>query len=354
MAYAPTGDPSSQAGMGTGGYGGAPPPPPPAEPGRPRSNWLVIAALLVLAMMLLAGMVMVIVAVVGIAAGGDSGFGGLGEKVGVITIEGVISASGEQSLFGEPLGGVRQTLKQLKRAEEDESVRAVVLRINSPGGSAAASQEIYHEVRSLAEKKPVVVSMADVAASGGYYIALPAKKIVANQGTMTGSIGVRMSYLQYYELMDEIGVEGGSITSGPYKDIGSPWREMTQSERELLQEMIDNIYEQFVEHVAESRGIEVAEARKLADGRIYTGEQALEAGLIDELGGFTHAVKVAGELGGIEGEPQVRDIGGRTGLFGLLGASARAAAREVARDAVGQILRDPRAEDAEQMLQMPH
>jgi len=353
MAYAPTGDPSSQAGMGTGGYGAAPPPPPPAEPGRPRSNWLVIAALLVLAMMLLAGMVMVIVAVVGIAAGGEAGFGGLGEKVGVITIEGVISASGEQSLFGEPLGGVRQMLKQLKRAEEDESVKAVVLRINSPGGSAAASQEIYHEVRSLAEKKPVVVSMADVAASGGYYIALPAKKIVANQGTMTGSIGVRMSYLQYYELMDEIGVEGGSITSGPYKDIGSPWREMTQSERRLLQDMIDNIYEQFVEHVAESRGIEVAEARKLADGRIYTGEQALEAGLIDELGGFNDAVRLAGELGGIEGEPQVRDIGGSTGLLGLLGASARAAAREVAREAVGQILRDPRAEDAEQMLQMP-
>ncbi|MFW6437659.1 MAG: S49 family peptidase, partial [Armatimonadota bacterium] len=186
----------------------------------------------------------------------------------------------------------------------------------------------------------------------GYYIALPAEKIVANQATMTGSIGVRMSFLQYYELANEHGVDGGSIVSGPYKDIGSPWRSMTASERRLLEAMIDNIYEQFVEHVAESRGMEVGDAEDLADGRIFTGEQALHAGLIDELGGFQHAVQVAGELGGIEGEPEIRDISGDGTIFDLLGAQSQALAREAARDLVSDALRDFRVEDAEQMLQM--
>jgi protease-4 len=297
-------------------------------------------------------MVMVIVAAVGIASGGESGFSGVGEKVGVVTVEGVISASAEQGLLGGAVGGVRQTLKQLKRAEEDDSIKAVVLRINSPGGSAAASQEIYHEVQRLAEKKPVVASMADVAASGGYYIALPAKTIIANQATMTGSIGVRMSYLQYYELMHELGVDGGNITSGPYKDIGTPWRDMTEDERSLLQGMIDNIYQQFVEHVSESRELEIGKAKELADGRIFTGEQALDEGLIDELGGFNHAVKVAGELGGIEGEPEVRDIKGGTSFFDLMSAQSRQMTRAAMQRALENALRDMRVEDAEGMLQV--
>ena len=353
MSYSQTGDPGHrQPPTGGSGHGSPPPPPPPGER-RSRSNWLLIAGILVVGMVLLVGMIAVIVAVAGMASGSDGTFGGIGDRVGVITVEGVISATGGQSLFGEPLGGVRQTLKQLKRAEEDDNIKAVVLRINSPGGSAAASQELYYAIQKLADNKPVVVSMADVAASGGYYISLPAEKIIANQATMTGSIGVRMSFLQYYELMDEIGVEGGNITSGPYKDIGSPWRDMTPKERELLQGMIDNIYRQFVEHVAESRGMETEEAKDLADGRIYTGEQALNAGLVDELGGFNHAVEVAGQLGGIEGEPEIRDIGGGTGLFDLMGVESRAVAREVARDAVVDVLRDMRVEDAEELLQMP-
>ncbi len=353
MDYAQTGGPQPQytPGMG-GGYGGPPPPPAPPDPGRPRSNSLLIAGLVILGLVVLGGVILVIVAAVGLASGGE-GFSGHGEKVGVITIEGVISASGERSLFGEALGGVREVLDQLDRAMEDDNIKAVVLRINSPGGSAAASQEIYNEVKRLSEEKPVVVSMADVAASGGYYIALPAKKIVANQATMTGSIGVRMSFLQYYELAGEHGVQGGSITSGPYKDIGSPWRAMKPEERKLLQGMIDNIYDQFVKDVAESRGMDVAEARKIADGRIFTGEQALEAGLVDELGGFNDAVRIAGKLGGIEGEPEVHDIGGGASVLDLLGASSRAAVHEVVQDAAEQVLRDVRAEDAEQMLQMP-
>ncbi|MFW5868739.1 MAG: signal peptide peptidase SppA [Armatimonadota bacterium] len=352
MAYAQTGGPERQAPAGNADYGGAPPPPPPPQSGKSRSNWMLIAGLLVVGMVVLVGMVMVIVAFVGMASDSDGAFGGMGEKVGVITVEGVISASGGTTVLGAPLGGVRQTLDQLKRAAEDDSIKAVVLRINSPGGSAAASQELYHEVQRLADSKPVVASMADVAASGGYYIALPAERIVANQATMTGSIGVRMSFLHYYELANEHGVDSGSITSGPYKDIGSPWRPMEPAERRLLEAMIDNIYEQFVQHVSESRGMEIDDAEAIADGRIFTGEQALQAGLIDELGGFNHAVKVAGELGGIEGEPEIRDISGDGTIFDLIGAQSRALARDAARDAVTDVLRDIRVEDAEQLLRM--
>jgi len=349
MAYAQTGGPEPQRPAGNAGYGTPPPPPP--DPGRSRSNWMLIAGLLVVGMVVLVGMVMVIVAFVGMASGSDTGLGS-GEKVGVITFDGVISASGGTSILGAPLGGIRQKLDQLKRAREDDSIKAVVLRINSPGGSAAASQELYHEIQRLADSKPVVASMADVAASGGYYISLPAEKIIANQATMTGSIGVRMSFLHYYELANDYGVDGGNITSGPYKDIGTPWRPMTDTERKLLQGMIDNIYAQFVKDVAESRGMDIADAKKLADGRIFTGEQALEAGLVDELGGFNHAVKVAGELGGIEGEPEIRDISGGGTIFDLLGAQSEAVARDAVRDAVSDVLRDVRVEDAEQMLQM--
>ena len=351
MAYAQTGAPGQPEDPSVGPVYAGPPPPPPPTGGRPRSNGLLIAALVIFGVMVLGGLLIVLLAGLGMAGGGD-GISGYGEKVGVITIEGVISASGEQALFGGALGGVRETLEQLDTAAEDDSVKAVVLRVNSPGGSAAASQEIYYEVKKLAAKKPVVVSMADVAASGGYYISLPAKKIVANQATMTGSIGVIMSLVEYHELMNKIGVDGGSITSGPYKDIASPWRELTENERKLLQSMVDNICEQFVAHVAESRGIELADARKIADGRIFTGEQALNAGLIDEIGGFNRAVEIAGELGGIEGEPEVHDIGGGGGIFDLLGVSSRALARDVMLDAAEQILRDPRVEGAEQMLQM--
>lgn len=349
MAYPQTGNPGQQQRAGVGGSG---PPPPPPQSGSSRTTWILIAGAVVVGMVLLVGMIVMLVAVAGIAGGGDGALSSTGEQVGVITVEGVITASGGQSMFGAPLGGVRQTLDQLKRAEDNDSIKSVVLRINSPGGSAAASQELYHAIRQLADAKPVVASMADAAASGGYYIALPAERIIANPATMTGSIGVRMSFLHYYELMDELGVDGGSITSGPYKDIGSPWREMTDSERELLQGMITNIYDQFINDVAESRGMEVDEVRTLADGRIFTGEQAMNAGLIDETGGFNDAVRIAGELGGIEGEPQVRDMGRRGGLFDLLGMQTKAIAREAARDAVTDVLRDIRVEDAEQLLQM--
>lgn len=309
----------------------------------------MVIAVSVAALLLLGGMVLVIVAVLTLASGGREPLGAFGERVGVVTVSGMITAAGEQPLFGPPLGGARQTMKQLRDAGDDSSVKAVVLRINSPGGSPAASQEIYEEVKKLSEEKPVVVSMADVAASGGYYIAAAADRIVANRSTVTGSIGVRSPFLEYYELMDEIGVEGGNLTTGRYKDTGSPWREMRPDEKELLQNLIDDMLEQFIEAVAEGRNMDVEEVRELADGRIYTGEEALEHGLIDETGNFYRAVELAGDLGGIEGEPKLKNMGGGAGIFPWMSAKVEQLGRRMA---VEYMLYDERLAHVESMMKI--
>ncbi|MGC9319957.1 MAG: signal peptide peptidase SppA [Armatimonadota bacterium] len=325
------------------------PGPPPAPPQRRGTNWAVVIGVSLAALLLLSGMVLVIVAVFTLASGGGQPLGGFGERVGVVTISGMISAAGEQPLFGPSVGGARQTMKQLRDAADDRSVKAVVLRINSPGGSPAASQEIYEEVKRLSEEKPVVVSMADVAASGGYYIAAAADRIVASRSTVTGSIGVRSPFLEYYKLMDEIGVDGGNLTTGRYKDTGSPWREMRPDEKKLLQSIIDGMHDQFIEAVAEGRDMEVEEVRELADGRIYTGEQALEHGLIDETGNFYRAVELAGELGGIEGEPKLKNMGGGAGILPWMSTKAEQLARRVA---VEYMLYDERLTNVESMMRM--
>lgn len=322
----------------------APPPPPP----RRGTNWAVVIGIVIAAVVLLSGMMLVILGAAALMSGGG-GFRGFGERVGVITVEGVISAAGEQPMFGPMVGGVRATMEQLRKAAKDDAIKAVVLRINSPGGSAAASQELYEEVKRLSDAKPVVVSMADVAASGGYYIAAPADKIVANGSSVTGSIGVRMEYLLFYELMERYGVGAGNLTTGPYKDTGSPFRPMRDDERRLLQAVLDDMYEQFVTAVAEGRGMEKAEVRKLADGRIYTGEQALEAGLIDEVGNFYRAVEIAGELGGIEGEPEIKEISSGLGLWDWMGSMERLTTRR----ALEYLLYDERLDDVDGLMRVP-
>jgi len=338
----------------------APPPPPPgqatpvygyyqpAPPPRRGTNWALVIGITVAAIVLLGGMMLVIIGAAALMSGGG-GFSGFGERVGVITVEGVISASGEQAVFGPVIGGVRATMEQLRDAAEDDAIKAVVLRINSPGGSAAASQELYEEVKRLSDAKPVVVSMADVAASGGYYIAAPADKIVANGSSVTGSIGVRMEYLLFYELMEKYGVGAGNLTTGPYKDTGSPFRPMREDERKLLQTMIDDMYDQFVTAVADGRGMEKAEVRKLADGRVYTGEQALEAGLIDELGNFYRAVEIAGELGGIEGEPEIKEISTGLGLWDWMGSMEHLTTRRV----LEYLLSDERLAHVDGLMRVP-
>ena len=216
----------------------------------------------------------------------------LGEKVGVIPIEGIIGDSGE-------------IIDQINEFADSNGIRAVVLRIDTPGGSVAPSQEIYQAVRELRKKKKVVVSMGSVAASGGYLIAVAADRIVANPGTITGSISAVMHYANVEELLKKVGVRSSVIKSGKFKDIGSPVREMTAEERSLIQGIVDDIYDQFVRTVSENRKIPLSKIVRLADGRVFTGRQAKELGLIDDLGGLQDAVLLAGRLSGMKGKPEI-------------------------------------------------
>jgi protease IV len=223
---------------------------------------------------------------------GDGGSLHLQAKVGVVRIEGIIADS-------------RESIEQIDELADDDGIKAVVVRIDSPGGGVAASQEIYRAVRQLQIKKKVIVSMGSVAASGGYMIATAADRIVANPGTITGSISAVMHFADVQELMKKVGVRSSVIKSGKFKDIGSPVREMTAEEKQLIQGLVDDIYDQFVRTVSEDRKIPLEIVMGLADGRIFSGRQALQLKLVDELGGLQDAVLLAGRLAGIEGKPAV-------------------------------------------------
>jgi len=211
-----------------------------------------------------------------------------GEKVGIVELKGVITES-------------RETLQLLKRFREDEAIRAIVLRIDSPGGVIGPAQEIYREVRKTVEKKAVVASMGAIAASGGYYVASAADGIMANPGTITGSIGVIITYTNFRELLDRIGLQPVVIKSGPYKDAGSPTRSMSAAEKDLLQHFVDQTHRQFVRAIAEGRGMPLKDVEKIADGRIFTGEEAQTLGFVDRMGNLEDAVQWAGRLAGITG-----------------------------------------------------
>jgi protease-4 len=215
-----------------------------------------------------------------------------GEQVGVIEITGVIA---------DP----KETLTQLKEFRNNEDVKAIVLRINSPGGGVGPSQEIYEEVRKTSRVKKVVASMGAIAASGGYYVASAADHVMASPGSITGSIGVIMEFANFQELFRKIGVSAFVLKSGEYKDIGFPLREMTAQEKALLQAFIDSVHAQFVAAVAEARKIPKEEIQAIADGRILSGEQAKALGLLDGLGNLEDAIAMAAKLGGIKGEPSV-------------------------------------------------
>jgi len=247
------------------------------------------------------------------------------DKIAIIYVEGVIMGGrGQSNVFVEQ-GGTDQVIKQLHEARDDESVKAVVLRINSPGGSAAASQEVGVEIKKMRAKgKIVVTSMGDVAASGGYWLAACTDKIYANSTTMTGSIGVYVPYANWEELYKKVGIYQEKIKSGPHKDILSPERAMTSDERAIIQVMVDDIYNQFVIVVAEGRNMDVAAVRKLADGRIYTGNQAKQLGLVDELGNMYDAIDGAAALAGIAGKPEIKEYGNKSPWDMLFGASGQA------------------------------
>ena len=216
------------------------------------------------------------------------------DRIALIRIEGVIVDS-------------QATVGELKKFGENPSIKAIVLRIDTPGGGVVPSQEIYDAVKRVRNKsnKAVIASMGSVAASGGYYIAAATDRIVANPGTLTGSIGVIMETANLEGLLQKIGVAGVIIKSGKYKDVGSPLRKMSAEERGLLQAVMDDVHKQFIEAVAEGRSMELRAAQLLADGRIFTGRQAKEAKLVDELGDLEDAIQLAAEVVGIEGEPKV-------------------------------------------------
>lgn len=216
----------------------------------------------------------------------------IGDRVALIRIEGPILDS-------------QDTIDEIKDYVKDPSIKAIVLRIDSPGGAVAPSQEIYEEVRKATAKKKIVVSMGSVAASGGYYIASPATRIIANPGTLTGSIGVIMEIPNLEGLLNKLGIKTEVVKSGRHKDIASVFRGIKKEEREILQNVLDNVHEQFIKAVADGRKMLLDDVKKIADGRIFTGEQALKVGLIDELGNLEDAVKAAAKLSGIKGEPVV-------------------------------------------------
>lgn len=216
----------------------------------------------------------------------------LGEKVAIVRIEGPIIDS-------------KDPVDEIKAYVKDPSIKALILRVDSPGGAVAPSQEIYEEVKKAASKKKVIVSMGSVAASGGYYISAPANRIIANPGTLTGSIGVIMEIPNIEGLMNKIGVKTEVIKSGRHKDIASVFRKMGKEERLILQSVLDDVHEQFIKAVSEGRNMHFDDVKELADGRIFTGKQALAAGLVDELGNLEDAINVAAKLAGIKGEPEV-------------------------------------------------
>ena len=216
----------------------------------------------------------------------------LGEKVAVVDVTGVISRSDD-------------TIKLIHTYRDDPGIKAIVVRIDSPGGSVAPVQEIYSELKKI--EKPIVASMGGSAASGGYYVACAADTIFANPGTLTGSIGVIMQFTQLKGLYDKVGLGHQVIKSGDFKDTGSPFRNLTEQERAVLQSTVDDVYNQFVDTIFEARGSLLTrdEIVELADGRIYSGKQALDSKLLDQLGNLHDAIKTAGELAGIEGKPKV-------------------------------------------------
>ena len=216
-----------------------------------------------------------------------------GAKVAVVEIEGIILDGG-------------QAVRDLREHGDNPSVKAVVVRINSPGGVVAPTQEIFSAIQRLRKGgKPVVASLGAVAASGGYYVATACDRVYANPGTLTGSIGVVMQMANFQGLFKKVGVEYVVIKSGAFKDVGNFARQMTPEERAILQRLLDDVYGQFVDAVAEGRGLERKDVLAFADGRIYSGQQAHALKMVDELGGYEDAIDAAGKLANIPGRPKI-------------------------------------------------
>lgn len=266
----------------------------------------VVIGIFVISAVLILGLFSVLL-MVSVTGGEGFEFSGFGPKVAIVDVFGEISSS-------------EDVVAQLRKWRKDSSVKAIVVHINSPGGGVAPSQEIYSEILKTREKgKPVVASMGSVAASGGYYIACGADKIVSNPGTLTGSIGVILSFPTAKPLLEKIGLSWETVKSGDLKDVGSFTRPMTPEEERMLTSVIDDTYRQFVKAIADGRNKSEEEIFPLADGSIFTGRQAYNLGLVDTLGSFEDAIDLAGSLAGIGPDPDIVKEKRRTpSLFDLL------------------------------------
>ncbi|MDO9565238.1 MAG: signal peptide peptidase SppA [Candidatus Desulfaltia sp.] len=249
----------------------------------------------------------------------DAGFDDLlkpgGEKVGIIELTGNITSS-------------REIIHSLKSFRENSSIKAIVIRIDSPGGAVGPAQEIFREIRKTVNTKKVIASMGTVAASGGYYVAAGADGIVANPGTITGSIGVIMSFANFQELFRKIGLAPVVVKSGQYKDIGSPVREMTKDEENILQNLSNQIHKQFIVDIANGRSMDLSKVEGIADGRIFTGEEAKNLGLVDRLGNLEDAIEWAGRMGGIKGK--ISAVYAPKKKFSILKFIAESSVKEIA------------------------
>jgi protease IV len=307
-----------------------------------RPVWIVIGAVVVLALIFA---LFNVVACVGSYAASSrlaslfAEAGGPGAAVGIIRVDGVlVSGQGPRNsgtVYSEPLVSI------IEKASNNRNIKAIVLRIDSPGGSVVASSEIYTALLKI--NKPVVVSMGEMAASGGYYISCAANKIVVNPATLTGSIGVIAEMPHFQGLMGKLGVEVDVIKSGKMKDEGSPFRPMTEEEKAVWQTIINEAYDQFVAIVAKGRNLPEAKVREIADGRVYTGLQAIKLGLADKEGNLDDAIGLAGELGGIHGKPQTVELFARpTFLESLLASESVPKISLDLQDAVGLDTNRPR------------
>ena len=246
-----------------------------------------------------------------------------GEKVGIIEINGVITSA-------------KHVIQDLKKFREDDSIKAIVIRIDSPGGGVGPSQEIFREIRKTAPVKKIIASMGAIAASGGYYVAAGTDGIIANPGTITGSIGVIIGFTNFQELLNKIGLVPIVIKSGEYKDTGSPVREMTEAERKILQNFVNTIHKQFVMAIVEGRKMDLSKVESFADGRIFSGEEAKALGLVDRLGNLEDAIEWAGRMGGIKGK--ISSVYAREKKFSLLKYLAESSLEEILNRAVNPFL----------------
>ena len=259
-----------------------------------------------------------------ISAGGAEGeleVTGSGEKIALVELRGVILDS-------------RDIVRQLKKYRENKSIKGVVLRVESPGGAVVPTQEIYQDVKKTRDSgKPVVVSMGSLAASGGYYVSCGATKVVSNAGSIVGSIGVISQFLQYKELMGKLGISQTTIKSGRLKDAGTWARPMTEQEKKYFQGLLDDIHSQFIEVVEAERHIDHKRLLDIADGRVFTGQQALDLGLVDTLGTYEDAIAIAADLAGIKGKPAVVKERKRTSIFDAFLESVKDMAVQTEREA---------------------